>query len=192
MNSGLVFGSYPSSSIRTGSRCTTLTKILGREQRQRRSRALRKPGDPTLEYVSASIHVDIEIDRLADAQITQLRFFEIGIDPDLAERSDRHQILSNLHIIARIDISARHNPVNLCNDIAVTKIEFSLNEIALGGFEFRFRLRRAPLLWPPEGPPSLCRQPLSSQRLRPQKAPCPTGREDLLCEYGCCHQPARG
>jgi hypothetical protein len=30
----------------------------------------------------AAIHVDVQIDRLADAQIAQLRLLEIGIDPD--------------------------------------------------------------------------------------------------------------
>ena len=98
----------------------------------------RKSGYPPLEYVSASVHVDIQIDRLADAQITQLRLFEIGIDPDLVERSDRHQILPNLHIIARIDISASHDAVNLSDNVAVTKVEFCLNEISVGGFDFRF------------------------------------------------------
>ena len=45
-----------------------------------------------------------------------------------------------MHIIARIDISARHDPVNLSNNVTVTKIEFGLNEVALGGFELGFRL----------------------------------------------------
>ena len=56
--------------------------------------------------------------------------------------SDRIAIrdLPNLHIVARIDISARHNAINVRDDIAVAKVEFSLNEIALGGFELGFRL----------------------------------------------------
>ena len=115
-------------------------RVLSRQQRQSRSGPHRKTGDPTLEYLSAPVHVDIQIDRLADAQITQLRLFEIGIDPDLAKRPDRHQILPNLHIIAWIDISARHNTVNLSDNVTVTKVEFGLNEIAVGGFEFRLRL----------------------------------------------------
>ena len=114
--------------------------VLGRQQRQSRSGPHGKAGDPPVEYLPASVHVDIQIDRLADAQITQLRLLEIGIDPDLLERSDRHQILPGLHIVARIDISARHDTVNLGDDVAVTKVEFGLNEIAVGGFELRLRL----------------------------------------------------
>jgi hypothetical protein len=41
---------------------------------------------------------------------------------------------------ARIDVSACHNPANLSDNVTVTKIEFGLSEIALGGFEFRLRL----------------------------------------------------
>ena len=56
------------------------------------------------------------------------------------ERSDRHQILPNLHIITRIDVSARHNAINLGDNVTVTKFELGLNEIAVGGFELRLRL----------------------------------------------------
>ena len=56
------------------------------------------------------------------------------------ERSDRHQVLPDLHVIARIDISARHDAINLGDDVTVTKVELGLNEIAVGGFELRLRL----------------------------------------------------
>jgi hypothetical protein len=58
----------------------------------------------------------------------------------IVERSDGHQTLPGLHIIARIDISARHNSINIRDDTAVTEVEFRLNEIALGGSELGFRL----------------------------------------------------
>ena len=137
-------GSYPSSSIRTGSRCTTLTKLpvafSARQQCQSRSGPHRETGNPPLEHVSAAVHVDVEIDRLADAQVAQLRLLEIGVDPDFAERADRHQVLPDLHVVARIDVSARDDAVDLRDDVAVAKVEFSLGEIAPGGFEFRLRL----------------------------------------------------
>ena len=83
----------------------------------------------------AAVHVDIEIDRLADAQIAELRLLEIGVDPDLVERADRHQILADLDVVARIDVSARDDAVDLRDDVAVAKIELGLGEIALGDFE---------------------------------------------------------
>src|SRR6516162_7290741 len=43
--------------------------ILRRQQRERRSGPHGKAGDPAIEYPSAAVHVDIQIDRLADAQI---------------------------------------------------------------------------------------------------------------------------
>ena len=85
--------------------------------------------------MSAAVHVDMQIDRLADAQIAQLRLLEIGIDPDFIERADRHQILADLNIIARIDIPARDDTVDLRGDVAVAEIQLGLSEISLGGFE---------------------------------------------------------
>ena len=46
---------------------------------------------------------------LPDAQVAQLRFFEVGVDPDFVKRADRHQmdrhqILADLNIVARIDV----------------------------------------------------------------------------------------
>jgi hypothetical protein len=77
---------------------------------------------------------------LADAQIAQLRLLEIGIDPDLAERADRHQVLPDLNIIARIDISARDDAVDLRDDVAIAKVQFGHSQITLGGREFGFGL----------------------------------------------------
>jgi len=51
------------------------------------------------------------------------------------ERADRHQILANLDVIARIDIPARDNAINVGRDVAVTKIQFGLSEIASGDLE---------------------------------------------------------
>ena len=98
----------------------------------------------------AAVHVDIEIDRLADAQVAQLRLLEIGVDPDLVERADRHQALADLHVVARIDVSARDDAVDLRDDVAIAQIELGLIEIALGGLELGLglldgrRVRRQP------------------------------------------------
>ncbi len=68
-------------------------------------------------------------------QVAELRLLEIGVDPDFIERADRHQSLANLHIVARVDVSACDDPIDLRDDVAVAEIEFGLVEIALGDFE---------------------------------------------------------
>src|SRR5215831_2310792 len=146
MNRGFLSGSYPSSSIRTGSRWTILTKLpvafCGGSN---------AGVDPAFEYLSVAVHIDIQICSLTDAQVAQLRLLEIGIDPDLAERADRHQALSDLNIIARIDIPARDDAVNLRDNVTIAKVEFGQSEVALGGPEFslglldRRRFRRQPI-----------------------------------------------
>ena len=125
--------------------------VLRRQQRQRRSGPHREAGNAALEHVSAAVHVDIEIDRLADTQVAQLRLLEIGIDPDLVERADRHEILADLDIIARIDVSARDDAVDLRDDVAIAKIELGLGEIALGGLELGLGLLDGRRLRPPAG-----------------------------------------
>jgi len=42
-------------------------RILRRQQCERRSGPHRKAHDPALEYSAAAVHVDIQVDRLADA-----------------------------------------------------------------------------------------------------------------------------
>ena len=76
----------------------------------------------------------------ADAQVAQLRFLEVGVNPDFVERANRHQVLADLDKVARIDVAPRDDAVDLRRDVAVTQIQFGLREIALGGFEFRLGL----------------------------------------------------
>ena len=65
----------------------------------------------------------------------ELRLLEVGVNPDFVERADRHESLANLDIVARIDVSARDDPVDLGDDIAVAEIKLGLGEIALGDLE---------------------------------------------------------
>jgi hypothetical protein len=60
-----------------------------------------------------------------------LGFFKIGVDPDIAQRADRHHTLPGLDIVTGIYISSGNNAVYLGEDGAVTQIEFCLVEIAL-------------------------------------------------------------
>src|SRR6185369_10688896 len=61
-----------------------------------------------------------------------LRFLEIGIDPDVAQRAYRHEALANLHMVARIYIAPGDHPVDLRHNGAVAQIEIRLIEIAPG------------------------------------------------------------
>jgi hypothetical protein len=44
--------------------------------------------------------------------------------------------LSDLNIVARIDISAGDDAIDLRNDVAIPKVELGQNEVALGRFDF--------------------------------------------------------
>ena len=64
-------------------------------------------------------------------RLAQLRFLEVGVDPDLGERADRHQALARHHVVARIHVAAGDDAVDLGQHVAVAKIQFGLIEIAL-------------------------------------------------------------
>ena len=87
--------------------------VLGRQQCQGRPGSHGEAGDPALEDVLAAVHVDVQIDRLPDAQVAQLRFLEVGVNPDFVERANRHQVLADLNIVARIDVAPRDDAVDL-------------------------------------------------------------------------------
>lgn len=70
--------------------------------------------------------------RLSDAQIRQLGLLEVGVDPNISERSQRHQPLPGDNLIAGVDAATRHDTVNIGHDIAIGKIQLGLMEIGLG------------------------------------------------------------
>jgi hypothetical protein len=88
-----------------------------------------------VKYVLVTVHVGVQVDSLANAQVAELRLFEICIYPNIAERADCHQTLPDLNNIARIDVSARHNPVNLSDNVTVTKVQLGLSEVPVDGLE---------------------------------------------------------
>jgi hypothetical protein len=45
-----------------------------------------------------------------------------------------------LNVIARINVPARDDAVNLRDDVTITKVQFGLSEIAVGDFEFSLGL----------------------------------------------------
>jgi hypothetical protein len=45
-----------------------------------------------------------------------------------------------LNVISWIDVSTRDDAINLRNDVTVTKVQFSLSEFVVGGFEFSLGL----------------------------------------------------
>ena len=78
-------------------------------------------------YMSTS-----SVDPLADPQVGQLRLLEVGVDPDLGERADRHQVLADLDVVAGVDVAAGDHAVDLADDVAVAEVQLGLGQVALG------------------------------------------------------------
>ena len=94
--------------MRTGSRCTTFTKLpvafSGGSSASVEPVPIVKPEMRPLNVCAAAVHVHVQIDRLADPQVGELRFLEIGVDPDFGQRADRHQALARDDVVAGIHV----------------------------------------------------------------------------------------
>ena len=106
-------------------------RVLRRQQGQRGAGTHGETRDASLEVRFAAIHVHLQVYALANSQIAKLCFLEICVDPDVAQRADRHETFTNLDVIAGIDIAAGDNAVDLRNDCAVTQVELRFFQIAL-------------------------------------------------------------
>ena len=122
--------------MRTGRRCTTLTKLpvafCGGSRARVDPVPIVKPVMRAVEMVPAAVHIDLDVDRLPNAQPGQLRLLEIGVDPDLGERADGHQRLAGLHIIAGVDVAARDHAVDFGQHLAIAQVEIGLGHVGLG------------------------------------------------------------
>ena len=88
-------------------------RVFRRQQRQRRAGPHREAGDAALEALRAAVHVHVQVDRLADPQVGELRFLEVGIDPDFRQRAHGHQALAGDDVVPGIHVAARDDAVDL-------------------------------------------------------------------------------
>ena len=114
--------------------------VLGRQECEGLAGAHGETGDPAVEFALAAVHVDLAAHPLADSEFGELGLFEVGVDPDLGERPDGHQVLTCLNVVAGIDVAPGDHAVDLGDDIAVPEVELGLIEVADGLFELGFGL----------------------------------------------------
>ena len=106
--------------------------VLRRQQGQGLAGPHGEAGDPAFELQPAAVHINLAACPLADAEVGQLRFLEIGVDPDLRERADGHETLPHLDVVAGVDVAAGHHAVDIADDAAVAEIQFGLVQVAAG------------------------------------------------------------
>ena len=76
--------------------------VLRRQQRKRRAGARAQAGDGAVKHHFAAVHIGLQRGALADAQIFQLAFFEVGIDPQVFQRHHRHQRRASRHTLSQL------------------------------------------------------------------------------------------
>lgn len=106
-------------------------RVFGGQESQGRTGPKGKSGNASFENVVASVHIDIQINRLTDAKLSELRFLEIGVDPDVGQGANGHDALSGHNVIAGIDVPPGDHAVDVGNYIRIAEIQFRLCQIAL-------------------------------------------------------------
>ena len=117
--------------MRTGSRCTTLTKLPVAFSGGRSAVAAPVPAPkpemrPAVD--PARVGVGADLDLLADRQVADLGLLEVGVDPDVLERPQGHQPLPRLHAVAGVGDPAADEPGDLGMDLRVAEVEPGLLE----------------------------------------------------------------
>src|SRR6185369_14189769 len=104
--------------------------VLRRQQREGGAGAGPEAGQGAGVFDLLAVHVGGEVDRLADAHVAQLRFLEIGIDPDLVEGDDRHHRRPGLDPLADLDAALGHVATDRRRDVAALQGEIDLTDAA--------------------------------------------------------------
>ncbi len=114
--------------------------VFRRQERQRGAGAHLEARDVALELLVTAVHIDVQVDGLADPEGGQLRLFEVGVDPDFRQRAHGHQALPGGDVVAGIDVAARDRAVDLRVDGAVAEVQFGLVQIGAGLVQLRLRI----------------------------------------------------
>ena len=77
-------------------------------------------------FPSAIICIDLDLDLLTWPKMAKLFFLEVGCDPDVIERYDVNQLLSDVHALSAFDTSLDNDSSNRGPNDGVAKVELSL------------------------------------------------------------------
>ena len=112
MRSGCAFSSWGSSSMRTGTRCTTLIQLPVAFCAGSSAKAAPvprpTPGNRAVVLDAAAVEIGHHLDRLPDAHARQLHFLEVGLHAQPLERHERHEGCARGDAVAELHVAPRH------------------------------------------------------------------------------------
>ena len=122
------FRRWSSSTIFTGTRCTILVKLPVALSGGSSANSSPLAGDrlSTWPRSRAVKTVDLDLDRLAVADMRELRLLEVRDHVDCIQRHDRHQLRAGLHILSDPERARADRAIHRCLDLRVGKIERGL------------------------------------------------------------------
>src|ERR1700679_285350 len=105
-------------------------RIFRWEEAERRTGSSANLLDHTRKLPSAK-SVDFNLHFLARLHLLQLSLLEVGGNPEVLQRNDRHQRLADAQVLSRRDALATDNARNRSNDLGVAKIQLRLVDLSL-------------------------------------------------------------
>ncbi len=105
--------------------------IVRRQQAELRARSGKQAVDSRIDW-HVAVGVKDQFGFLAGLHVTNLGFLEIGLNPDVLIRNDRHQISTCLHILAFAGSALADQAADGRVDFAAGQVQFGLGQIGFG------------------------------------------------------------
>src|SRR5207253_2108536 len=114
-------------------------RVVGRQQREFQTAGRRQAVDVAPQF-GAMEAVDLDLDRLAVADMGELGFLEIRHHIDPNQRNDRHQLRSGLHELTDAERTGADRALNGRRNLCVGQVQRRLRLDRPGAIELRHRL----------------------------------------------------
>ncbi|MNZ84136.1 hypothetical protein D3C78_1028820 [compost metagenome] len=89
-----------------------------------------------------TVSVGAKLDRLANAQVFNLRLFEVGVDPDLVDRYHRHQCHTGVDPLAYLYTPFGNEPADWRADLRAVQRDVGIAQITRGHKHLRVCAQR--------------------------------------------------
>ena len=114
--------------------------VLRRQQREGGAGADAQPGHLAVVLDLLAVGIGDQRRRLADAQLPELDFLEVGVDPQLVERHQRHQRRAGLHPLAELHAAPGHVAVDRRRQVDAPQPQIGLAHPRRGALHVRMLL----------------------------------------------------
>ena len=88
----------------------------------------------SVRFPGLAVRIDLYVDRLARPHVLKLSLFEVGSHPDIIQRDDIHQFLSDAYVLADFRGLLPDNSGHRRANHGIAQVQFSLIQLGLALF----------------------------------------------------------